>query len=128
MYEGVYSNAPVVLVDFYTKCAHLNNMKYELYADVEGHGFGDLITDRYDLKITKGDAFEELIMKVFSNRTLIVNKQTNKLNYSISIGKMRCRALFQKANFRKKRPKTFLLDVVFFKFRRLVLILRSYSV
>lgn len=128
VYEGVYSNVPVSLVDFYLKSEHLVNMKYEFYADSEGHGLGNLITDRNDIRITKGDTFDELLVSALSNRSVIVNKQTDKLNHSTSIGEERCRALFKEASSTKLRPKTFLLDVLFFKIRKVILMVRNLSV
>lgn len=128
VYEGVYANVPVSLVDFYLRSEHLNSMKYEFYADSEGIGLGDLIASGDDLRIIKGDTFDELLLSATSNRAVIVNKQTDKLNRSISIGEERCRALFKEGSNKKIRPKTFLLDVLFFKIRKVILMVRNNSV
>jgi hypothetical protein len=124
VYEGVYSNVPVSLVDFYLKSAHLEDMRYEFYAESEGNGFGNVVESIYDPQIRKGETFDCILRSAVLRRPQILEIQSNKLNQFISAGEQGCRALFIETKGKKLRPNTFFFDVLFFKLRKVLIWLR----
>lgn len=127
VYEGVYANVPVCLVDFYLKSDHLKDMKYEFYAEAEGNDFGNVIKDIDDPKISSGDTFDGILELAVSNRSYILARQQNKLHEFVSTGEERCRSLFAESAVQKNRPRTFFLDVLFFKLKSASLRIRRWG-